>query len=86
MVHQLGRLGRRLRSGVDVVSTFFSFSEDLALFPDLDDLTPREFQGWACWSGTSFSAPKVAAVLAQEMYLNLDTDGSGSRLGRHGAG
>ena len=76
VVLQLRRLGRRLRSGVDVVSTFFSFSEDLALFPDLDDLTPREFKGWACWSGTSFSAPKVAAVLAQEMYLNLDTDGS----------
>ena len=28
-----GRLGRRLRPGVDVVSTFFDFSEDLSLFP-----------------------------------------------------
>ena len=63
--------------GVDVVSTFFSeFTEDLDLFPELDDLKPREYKGWARWSGTSFSAPKVAAVLAQEMYLNLNDDGS----------
>ena len=60
--------------GVDVVSTFFDFSEDLALFPDLDELKPRAYKGWARWSGTSFSAPKVAAVLAQEMYLNLNDD------------
>ena len=62
--------------GVDVVSTFFGFSEDLDLFPALDHVTPREYTGWATWSGTSFSAPKVAAVLAQEMYLNLNSAGS----------
>ena len=62
--------------GVDVVSTFFDFSEDLALFPDLDDVKPRVYKGWARWSGTSFSAPKVAAALAQEMYLNLNDAGT----------
>ncbi|HET9665464.1 MAG TPA: S8/S53 family peptidase, partial [Desertimonas sp.] len=62
--------------GVDVVSTFFDFSEDLALFPELEELKPRVYKGWARWSGTSFSAPKVAAVLAQEMYLNLNDAGS----------
>ena len=62
--------------GVDVVSTFFDFSEDLSLFPDLDELKPRTYKGWARWSGTSFSAPKVAAALAQEMYLNLNAAGT----------
>ncbi len=62
--------------GVDVVSTFFDFSEDLSLFPDLDDLKPRVYKGWARWSGTSFSAPKVAAALAQEMFLNLNDAGT----------
>jgi subtilisin family serine protease len=51
---------------VGVVSTFFT---------DFDDVDPatggrREFRGWASWSGTSFAAPKVAAAVAQEMYLN----------------
>jgi Subtilase family len=58
--------------GIDVVSTFFDFSENFGLFPDeeTEDLKPRVYKRWARWSGTSFSAPKVAAVLAQEMYLN----------------
>ena len=51
--------------GVDVVSTFFN---------DFDESprrrsSPRQYRGWARWSGTSFSAPKVAAAIAQEMYL-----------------
>ena len=51
--------------GVDVVSTFFT---------DFDDATDdgrcgNAYRGWATWSGTSFSGPKVAAVIAREMYL-----------------
>jgi len=50
---------------VDVISTFFTdFTEIIGEKPT------RQYDGWARWSGTSFSAPKVAAVIAQEMYLN----------------
>jgi subtilisin family serine protease len=52
---------------VDVVSTFFQdFTEKI------DGVEKRCYKGWARWSGTSFSAPKVAAAIAQEMYLNVD--------------
>lgn len=50
--------------GVDVVSTFFThFDEDIDGFV-------RSYRGWARWSGTSFAAPKVAAAIAQDMYLH----------------
>ncbi len=57
--------------GIDVISTFFtSYTEDRYRqeAPPIDD-PGREFTGYARWSGTSFSAPKVAGVIAQEMYL-----------------
>lgn len=47
---------------IDVVSTFF-------VKRDRRPLDEPPFTGWARWSGTSFAAPKVAAVIAQEMYL-----------------
>jgi subtilisin family serine protease len=55
---------------VDVISTFFtSFDDDC---PDCGGLAQR-YRGWARWSGTSFAAPKVAGVIAREMYLQRCT-------------
>ena len=48
-------------------------------FTDVDDHceccghATDEYRGWARWSGTSFGAPKVAGVIAQEMYLRQCT-------------
>ena len=53
---------------VDVVSTFFNDFQEV-----IDGQQKRHYEQWARWSGTSFSAPKVAAVIAQEMYLNQVT-------------
>jgi subtilisin family serine protease len=50
--------------GVDVVSTYFSFVESTG--------PGRTYEGWAAWSGTSFSAPKIAAAIAQDMYVQGD--------------
>ena len=51
---------------VDVVSTFFIDYDDVI---DAASGLVNEYRGWATWSGTSFAAPKVAAVVAQELYL-----------------
>lgn len=51
--------------GIDVVSTFFTGFDDRTRDGEL----VNAYRGWASWSGTSFSGPKVAAVIAQEMYL-----------------
>jgi subtilisin family serine protease len=50
--------------GVDVVSTYFCDADDVG-----DGIATR-YQGWAAWNGTSFAAPKVAAAIAQDLYLH----------------
>jgi subtilisin family serine protease len=57
---------RACAPGVDLVSCFFRhFNGSLRPLPGSPD--PDRFRGWARWSGTSFSAPIVAATLASEM-------------------
>ena len=60
---------RACAPGTDIVDSFFlewnGSEQPLSGGPDPDD-----FHGWARWSGTSFSAPIVAGVLAREMLLN----------------
>ncbi len=55
--------------GVDVVSTFFTAFDD----QDPNGVCVDQYRGWASWSGTSFAAPKVAAAIAQQMYLHDTT-------------
>jgi len=54
--------------GVDVRSTFYGTDAEPVREPvgNPDDGLFNEFKGWALWSGTSFAAPKVAAVIAGE--------------------
>jgi hypothetical protein len=58
--------------GIDVVSTFFTSYKEQPYkqeAPPIDD-PGHSYEGYARWSGTSFSAPKVAGAIAQEVYLN----------------
>jgi subtilisin family serine protease len=50
--------------GVDIVSTFLFFSGAGLPIAGYDS---DEYLGWAEWSGTSFAAPYVAAVIARRM-------------------
>jgi subtilisin family serine protease len=57
---------RACAPGVDLLSTFFQFQ---GVTPAQGQLDPDDFDGWAVWSGTSFSAPIVAGALARTMAL-----------------
>ena len=58
---------RACAPGVDLVSTFFDGFEGLR--PPVGGEDPDNFYGFARWSGTSFSAPLVAAAIAHEMTV-----------------
>ena len=58
---------RACAPGVDLVSTFFKWDGDQ---PPVDGVDQDKYTGWACWSGTSFSAPLVVAAVAREMALS----------------
>jgi len=55
---------RACAPGVGVTSAFFKWDGSTVPNPPPD---PEYFDGWAAWSGTSFSAPIVAASLARAM-------------------
>jgi hypothetical protein len=61
-----GEWVRSCSEGDDVVSMFINFDgETEEPEPGPGDLHPtKHFTGWAAWSGTSFSSPKVTGALA----------------------
>ena len=53
--------------GVDIVSTFLGDMDPNQAIQHANPASDlADYQGWACWSGTSFSAPIVGAELAWE--------------------
>jgi len=57
-----GRWVRACAPGMDVVSRFYAHRSRRST-PNLDAI--KAYAGWASWSGTSFSAPIVAGVIAR---------------------
>lgn len=53
--------------GVDVESAFFEWD---GKEPEEEGVDIDRFEGWATWSGTSFAAPRVVAVLARWLADN----------------
>ena len=60
---------RACAPGVDLLSSFFKNYQG-AIQPSGDGIDPDNFEGWALWSGTSFSAPVVAGALARTMMAD----------------
>lgn len=63
-----GRWVRCAAPGEDLVSTFFSGWNGSN--PKMDGGDKDQFDGWAVWSGTSFSAPTVVAALIRKWLEN----------------
>lgn len=61
---------RACAPGTDVVSSFFNaIDKNQAPIPG-EAADPDGFNGWACWSGTSFAAPVVASAILRQMALH----------------
>jgi hypothetical protein len=70
---------RACAPGVDIISTFFTvFQGPEPAPPGYPE--PDRFEGWALWSGTSFSAPMVVAALAREMQHGLSAQDAVTRV------
>lgn len=70
---------RACSNGVDVVSLFFK-GFDGAEPPDQQGQDEDRFDGWAIWSGTSFSAPRVVAALARLLQAGTDPSSAVDQL------
>jgi len=56
--------------GIDVISTFLhkkNFNNRDLTIHRLQDEGPQSFEGWASWSGSSFTTPQVAGAIAATM-------------------
>ena len=70
-----GSFVRACAPGVDLVSTFFAGWDGGEVAPAGSPAgeDPDAFDGWACWSGTSFSCPVVVGALARAMAADTMT-------------
>lgn len=55
--------------GEDVISEFFRWNGGFSWPVGTGLPDPDDFHGWAMWSGTSFSAPRVVAAMARQIQL-----------------
>jgi len=64
--------------GVDVISIFFR--GETIVDAKFYGVAPKRWKGWAAWSGTSFSAPRVVAAIAARMMAD-NSEASAARDG-----